>query len=52
MFLDALTNIYLGLHKSKDGNKAEPIPKLYIYIYIQLPKGNQNLPFYLPMRQQ
>ena len=31
MMLDALTNTFLGSHKSKDKDKAEPIPKKYIF---------------------
>ena len=34
MLLDALTNTYLGSRKSKDGDKAEVIKKIHIYIYI------------------
>ena len=28
ILLDVFTNIYLGLRTSKDGDKAEPIPKI------------------------
>ena len=34
MLLDELTNTDLGLRKSKDGDKAGPIPKIFKYIYI------------------
>ena len=30
MLLDALRNTYLGSCKSKDGDKAEPIPEMFI----------------------
>ena len=33
MLLDALTNTYLGSRRSRDGNKAEPIPKILKTIY-------------------
>ena len=29
--LDALTNIYCSLRKSKDGDKAESVPNIYIF---------------------
>ena len=32
MFIDTFSNMYLGLRKSKGGDKAKPIPK-NIFIY-------------------
>ena len=39
MLVDALTNTYLGLHKSKDGDEADPIPFFFKYIIFFIEVG-------------